>query len=393
MVFKDLPKPALILLNFAIRVLVPFQVLLLWVSYYLFAVVFLVINTESRKRRVAIGVTEAARLLYSLGRVFPSRYICVLDASRFYKDDYDFGPFHVLTRPFVGPVMLAYLAHLCDTFMFTSFTGYLADRQYDFRFLKNRGKKIVLLFYGSDIRSLPLTKKFFDERGEDTFVNYLPNLKNQLYDDMIRQTAAAADKYADLIFNWNYDQIGYLKSPSIPWPYMVDLEAFPFSFSAPREGEKLRVLHCPSHTIVKGTPMVRAAVKQLKSEGFDFDYIELQGVPNSEVLEQLKRSHIVLQEFFCLTPGILGLEALAFGNAVLMSANTNMNPELPEGSDDAWIPTLSWQLSDKLRMLLKNPEMIGDYAQRGRKYVERYFVLPKAQEVYLKAFRDRGIPF
>jgi hypothetical protein len=139
--------------------------------------------------------------------------------------------------------------------------------------------------------------------------------------------------------------------------------------------------------------MVRAAVKKLKSEGFDFEYIELQGVPNTEVLEQLKRSHIVLQEFYCLTPGILGIEALALGNAVLMSANSEMNPELPEGSDDAWIPTLAWQISDKLRALLENPVLIEEYAARGRTYVETNFDLPKAREVYLSAFKERNIPF
>jgi hypothetical protein len=226
MVFKDIPKPALILLNLAISIIVPFQLLLLYASYYAFSFYFGCVDRTSRKRKVAIGVTEGARLIHSLGLVFPSRYTCVLDGNKFYKDDYDFGPYRLLLRPFVGPILLAYLSHLSETFVYISFTGYLAKREADLKFLKKRNKKIVMLFYGSDIRSLPKTKEFFDSIGEDSFVNYLPNLNNRLYDQMIRNTATTADKYADLIFNWNIDQIGYLTTKAIPWPYILDLEKY-----------------------------------------------------------------------------------------------------------------------------------------------------------------------
>jgi glycosyltransferase involved in cell wall biosynthesis len=345
-----------------------------------------------KKRKVAIGVTEGARLIYSLGSIFPSRYTCVLDGNKFYKDESDFGPYSLFLRPFIGPILLAYLSHLCETFVYISFTGYLADRESDLKFLKRRNKKIIMLFYGSDIRSLPKTKEFFDSIGEDSFVNYLPNLNNPTYDQMIKNTARLADKYADLIFNWNIDQIGYLTTPATPWPYILDLDKYRYNFVAPNTPQEIQILHCPSHNIVKGTPLVRAAIKKLRSEGYSFKFTELSGVPNYVVLEQLLHSHIILQEFYCLTPGILGIEALASGNAVLMSASHRLNPELPEDSDDAWIPTMSWEIYDKLKMLLDNPSLIEQYAKQGRQYLERNYNFEKAQEIYLSACEEKGIP-
>jgi glycosyltransferase involved in cell wall biosynthesis len=139
--------------------------------------------------------------------------------------------------------------------------------------------------------------------------------------------------------------------------------------------------------------LVRAAIRKLRSDGYAFTFTELSGVPNSVVLDHLSRSHIVLQEFYCLTPGILGMEALASGNAVLMSANHRLNSELPEDSDQAWIPTLSWEIYDKLKELLDNPSRIEDYAAKGRDYVERHYNFETVRQTYLTAFEARGIPY
>lgn len=393
MILKDISRPALIALNILIPVVSLIQVILLYLSYYTFFLYFACVDKKSKRRKVAIGVTETARLICSLGLIFPSRYTCVLDGNKFYKDDYDFGPYRFIVRPIVGPILLAYLSHLCETFFYISFTGYLVNREHDLRFLKKMKKKIVMLFSGSDIRSLPKTKEFFDKIEEDSFVNYLPNLHNSLYDQMIKKTAILADAYADLIFNWNIDQIGYLTSEAIPWPYILDLEKCRYHFSTPQYPQDIHILHCPSHHLVKGTPLVRAAIKKLKSEGYLFKFTELSGVPHSVVLEHLSKSHIVLQEFYCLTPGVLGIEALASGNAVLMSANNRLNYELPEDSNDAWIPTMSWEIFDKLKSLLDNPSRIEQYAKRGRQYVERHYNLTSVRETYLGAFDQRGIPY
>lgn len=393
MVIKDLPKPVLALLNFIIKLIAPCQLLILYPAYWFFALYFLFFGKKNRERAVAVGVTETASMIHFLGEVFPSSYSCVLDANPYCKDTYSFGPYSLVKRTFMGPLLLAYLAHLCDTFVYISFTGYLAKREYDLKFLKARRKKIVVLFCGSDIRSLKKTKEFFDARNEDSWVNYNSNLNNESYDKMIEHTAEITDRYADLVFNWSYDQIGYLKTKTQPWPYMFDVEKYPYEFKAPDDVGDVLVLHCPNNTVIKGTPLVRAAVKKLQSEGYNFKYRELIGVPNRQVIQELGQSHIVLQEFYCITPGTLGIESLSRGNAVLMAADRSINPELPEGSDKAWFATPYFKIYDHLKYLLDNLEIIEQYARNGRQFIEQNYAFPVVREYYQRLFKERKIPF
>lgn len=54
--------------------------------------------------------------------------------------------------------------------------------------------------------------------------------------------------------------------------------------------KKIKILS-PSNPFVKGTSLVRAAIKKLQVEGYDFEYIELQKMPNEVVLEHLNISY------------------------------------------------------------------------------------------------------
>ena len=393
MSIKDLPAFAFTLFRWMSYVILPFQLVLLYLASFYFKLYFTFVNKESRKRKIAIGVTETARLIHFLGEVFPSRYTCVLDKNPFYSDKYSFGPYKLIFRPFVGPVLLAYLSELAETFVYISFTGYLIDRRFDFSFLKGRNKKIVIMFCGSDIRSLKLTKEYFQKRNEDSYTSYLAHTDNVNFDNIVKKTAADADQYADLIFNWAFDQMGYLTKPTIPWPYMVNLEELNYEFKMPAAGEKIVILHASGHPVSKGTPLVRAAIKKLELEGYNFEYIELIKVPHSQILQQLARSHIVMQEFYALVPGVFGIEALAKGNAVLVSADPSVNPELPAEAKDAWVVTRYWQVYDNLKALLDRPEQIQQYAVSGRTLIEKHYANEVVQQFYKDTFAKHGLDF
>ena len=46
---------------------------------------------------------------------------------------------------------------------------------------------------------------------------------------------------------------------------------------------------------MKGTPEIRRAVAKLIAEGWPLDYVELSGVPNAEVLRQIRAAVDALQ--------------------------------------------------------------------------------------------------
>lgn len=170
----------------------------------------------SNRRKVVIGATEQAHTIYLLGRVFPSSYTVSLDKHRFYSDPYDFGPYGRLRKALLSPLLLAYLSGLAETFVYVWNTGFLLDREHDFRFLKRKGKGIVVLFVGSDIRSPLRTREFLAERGVDALGDHEPGPCDAAIEARQRATARVADDHADLILNWRYDQIGYLTRRSYP---------------------------------------------------------------------------------------------------------------------------------------------------------------------------------
>ena len=75
-----------------------------------------------------------------------------------------------------------------------------------------------------------------------------------------------------------------------------------------------RILHSPSNPNAKGTEFVRAAILQLQDEGFDIEYSELQGVPNSVVRSAVSQADIAIDQLYCDRPGAaFSLECISAG--------------------------------------------------------------------------------
>ena len=106
----------------------------------------------------------------------------------------------------------------------------------------------------------------------------------------------------------------------------------------------------------------------LALDGFVFDYVEKIEVPNSEILEQLSKSHIVINELYAFMPGVFAIESMAHSCAVLTRADPHFEKSLPIGSDKAWVVTPSYLLYRNLRSLLENPELIETQALNGFKW-------------------------
>ncbi len=132
-----------------------------------------------------------------------------------------------------------------------------------------------------------------------------------------------------------------------------------------RDMRTIKIVHAPTSPFIKGTPLVRAAIKKLKLLGYNIDYVELINVKNEVVREHLLTTHLVVNELYSFLPGLLGVEAMANNCALLTSADRNIEPTLPEGANDAWLVTRYWDVFDNLKYLLENPDLIEGLANRG----------------------------
>jgi glycosyltransferase involved in cell wall biosynthesis len=256
-------------------------------------------------------------------------------------------------------------------FLFTRYD----QGEFELHFLKAKNKKIVQWFCGSDIRSVVLSKSIQLKSDYETFADVIPLISPYVltdeYDFKKKLIARVTDRYADLIFTNEIDQISYLMSPALNTSPIIGEEYFSFNpdkftFSA---GKKIQVVHVASNVFIKGTPLVMSAVNRLKKEGFDFDFHLLTAAPKSEVIAKLQEAHIVLGQFYSRTSGHSGAEALANTTIVLQSVSkNNMNFVI-----EPWVETYSYEVYENLKKVLINISEYIDVAVSGYDFATANF--------------------
>lgn len=335
---------------------------------------------KTATKRWVVGVDEIASMLWRVHQAIPGSTSVALSEHNFYSYEYTFtamptknSRINYLFRIFFAPWLLGRLATSHYGFVYVGPSGFLYDtkgqREFEFSFLKKHGLRIVCYFTGDDIRSQILTKELENKLGFATVATANaeenPFFFTDEYERQKKQIAAVADRYADAIVNWPIEQVSYLTRETHRFVYAYPDELFSGHFEKFESLDPIRIIHAPSNHKVKGTQFVRAAIDRLRADGRQFEYIELINVSNEEVLEALSHGHIALNQFFAFTPGVFGIEAMAHGCVMLCSADRTIEPELPEGANEAWVVTRGDQLYTNLKRLLDNPKDLEAQARRG----------------------------
>lgn len=346
-----------------------------------------------------VGPDEVASMLFQIARVIPGSYSVSFTEEPAYAIAYSHR-FRTdmsrrwLERLIVGPVLLGKLMNQAQGFIYVGHTGFLDDtdhREFEFRFLRKHGVPIVCYWTGSDIRSTRLMRQLEVSMGRPNVSTYISAkgevFESQAWDDERRAIAEVADRYAVAMFNWITDQRAYLKTPCETFMYFLPDEPAP-DYEKFRNVDRAVVVHATTSPVIKGTPLVRAAVDRLRSEGYDFEYVELIGVSNQRVKDELNRAHVVLNQFYGFTPTIFGIEALLRRCVVLMSSERAVEPDLAEGADDAWVVTPHSDVYHNLRRVLDSVEEMEEVADRGREWARAHATVESAGP-RLRAVLDR----
>lgn len=333
-----------------------------------------------------VGVNEIAANIWNIGNILQPSITVSFYKNPFYnyKYDYSFSNQKIISkllRAFYAPILLGLLANKSDNFFYIGNSGFLIDffdgRHFEFAYLRKKGKVICCFFTGSDIRSPKLSLKHATQLGVEVMATYLdqvaPLFLTDAYENHKKLVATSADKYANIIFNAPVDQISYLTRNTYPFFYTFPDEGFIRQDQKFHDFSLAKILHAPSSPIIKGTQIVRAAIKKLTIEGYAFEYTELIGAPNEQVLSTLRDSHIVLNEFYAFVPGLFGIEAMAAHCALLTSGDPSIETSLPSDAAGAWMITKYWQIYDNLKYMLDHPEEVKLIADAGFEWAYKHW--------------------
>lgn len=221
----------------------------------------------------------------------------------------------------------------------------------DFFIYKAMGKKIILHYHGDDIRGKSY-KKWFCFLADQIFVSTLDLLK-----------------YAPKRSKWA--------------PNPIDLNKFSY-VGTTNHPDPITIVHAPSHRKSKGTDIIINAVKELQSEGYQINFVLVEGMPPEQAMEIYRTSDIVVDQ---VNPqigfyGLVSIENMALGKPVLCSINKEYEYYLHD------LPIVSVQpedLKDRLRVLNEDASLRYSLGKEGRLYVEKYH---DAKNIKYKYFSD-----
>ncbi len=380
-----------------IAVVYAIQMALLLLSYF---VCQLLTKNSAPRKDWAVGLDEVAANVHNISMALGETVSVSMSRHPFYSYTYDhilparisWRYLRYLVRIVYSPILLGYLCHRVKGFFYVGGAGYLLTefdgRSREFRFLKSCGLKVACFFCGSEIRSVRLMNQLSRHMGRDMISTYqtiaVPGFDAEHLESFRIKLATSADEYADHIFNAPVDQISYLRRVVHPFIYFYPDSGFRRNDGKFAELRRVNVVHGPSSPLIKGTPLVRAAIKKLQMDGYDFEYKELIGVSNQVMLEALGEAHVVLNEFYSLVPGQFGVEAMASHCALVTSADERIETSLSPGANAAWMVTEYWNIYDNLKRLLDDHALIKQYADAGFEWASEHCRYQKSA-VRLKA--------
>lgn len=248
-----------------------------------------------------------------------------------------------------------------DVYVFVFGHSLLPGNQ-DFPLLKKLSKKIISIFEGSDVRHWSGAEPVGAAYGYK-----LPAMYREAPYDMLHarmQNMRMAERYSDAIFSLPFQsELAIRPYSHFFLPVNLDL----YTHFIPERDVPVLV-HAPSRRGFKGTDVFLATLDRLREEGVAFELRLLEKVSNREVLDALVDADIVLDELNAPHYGMLALEGMASGCAVVAGRNLDYVPM--QGESPVCQARID-NLYEPLKRLLTDKAYRVSLAKQGRAFVQR----------------------
>lgn len=195
----------------------------------------------------------------------------------------------------------------------------------------------------------------------------------------------------DRVFYLN-PEIGHMIGGGEFLPY-ANVDVMRERVSLPDPGRRLRILHAPSNSGVKGTPMILAALDRLRAR-FDFELVLIENTPHAEAMKLYRSADLAIDQLLAGWYGGFAVELMAMGKPVAAYIREE---------DRRFVPAAMWDempilridertLEDDLARILADPRALIAAGERSRAFVERWHDPLKAARALTAIYRDPKAP-
>ena len=255
----------------------------------------------------------------------------------------------------------------------------------DLRVLRWFRRRIIVVFTGSDHRPPYLNGKWtreVDQRGTAWLADETRRLKRRV---------DAAERWADVIVahtaSAQFHRRPFVRLLTAGLPIAV--ATAPANAPTDGTGTTVRLLHCPSDPIGKGSVLIRAAVESLVRQGLSVELTEISGRPHAEVLAAISASDMLIDEVYSDTPmGVLAAEAASFEKPTLVAGFLAGEEEEADSASTVGVPptrfVLPDQLESELAEMVAQPWARAELGRRARAFISGPWAPDAIAERYLR---------
>ncbi|MEP6811493.1 MAG: hypothetical protein ABI990_00745 [Actinomycetota bacterium] len=246
-----------------------------------------------------------------------------------------------------------------DVFHYQSFT--LLPRMLDARWARRARRTLLVTFHGDDCRRHALARTLFPSWGD----------RGDTGDPTVEARISGLGRVCEGAVVANLELATYVL-PFFRRVYIVPpaLEDFAAPVVEPRQtGARPVVLHAPSVRELKGTSTIAAAAEAL-SRRIPLEFRLLERGAHTEVLAEIGRADVVVDQVDAPSIGVVALEAMRAGKPVL--SELDEHALAPYQRDLPAVHATAATLERELEALLRDPDRRHRLAKEGERYVERH---------------------
>lgn len=233
----------------------------------------------------------------------------------------------------------------------------------DARWLTANGYQIGFVAHGSDVRDP-------DRHLARDQWSYFRDSTDDWVDSMRESTARHREVAEDsgLPLFYSTPDLG-LDLPAGTWlPVCVDVDEWK-SDRPLLERSRPRVLHVPSHQVIKGTRHIDPVLEDLADRGL-IEYVSPKAVPHEQMRSLVQSCDVVVDQLLTGSYGVAAVEAMAAGRVVVGRLHEDVKGLLPEVPHI--VDATPENLRDVITSILDQRDVLRQQAYLNTAFVNRW---------------------